>query len=1058
MSSSPGGSDALWQDSAEGLAFAWNPGSESANGGSTRGASGDDRAILDGWNPVDPLDTPNPTPTSEAAPDFSLHFDAASRAEATSISGDTAVDSGVVPTRELPQPVIVPTKPRRFPRPGEVIAQFRVISELGRGGFARVYLAEQSVLADRPVALKVAANLGNEPRNLARLQHTHIVPIHSVHDDEQTGWRLICMPYVGGANLAQVLRGAGVRLPSLATGRSLVEALDRVGQEASMIASARGHGSGRLPSAGMSVGETSGSFAPPSTGGEAWAATRAVGSPSRARSLWGRYFARFPWWNELAEVDPDENPREETEPARRYLLTATYVQAAIWIVARLAEGLQHAHERGLLHRDLKPSNILIAADGTPMLLDFNLSTDVRLPTDEDGAAREMIGGTLPYMAPEHLDAFSPEGTTPPEAVGPAADLYSLGLILFEMVTGEHPFADPPPGAKIAETIRRMREERLAGAPSARAINPAVPWGLESVLKRCLDPDPDRRYNLAGHFAEDLRRLLDDRPLKHVPELSLREVVAKWARRNPRASSASTISALALLLLLVVGSSAWVVADRLKDAQARERLAAFERSFSECQLLLNTASGPVEHIDRGLALADAALGAFGVRTPAAWEPSPAFQRLAEPDQERLREQLSELIALRARGKARLAEQQGQENERTRALSDGVAWLTLAEQIDPAPSFALFSDRAGYRAALGDIEGARTDRDQAARRPPTSARDLTLLGTSLLARGQVDQAEAPLVQATALQPDRFWSWFALGLCHFQQGRFADAASEFGFCSVLAPQFAWPHFNRGLALAAAGRLVEARAAYDAALADNPDFLAARLNRALVLLELDELTLALEDLDRALALGHRDAPTLAARADALAQLNRRGEAERDFADALRQQPRDVVTRVARGFFRLGVDPRGALGDFTIALRLQPDHARAHLGLALLQRKDDPHAALAHLDQALATDPNFLDALELRALIRGRLGDPAAESDVDRLERVPTAERLYNAACAMALLFEAGKTDRHARRALDLLRRAIALGFDRPRAATDPDLASLTDQSELRALLAPTSTPVGSP
>ena len=116
-----------------------------------------------------------------------------------------------------------------FPALGQTIGGFKVVSELGRGVFARVYLAEQIGLAARLVALKVAEAFGDEPQLLARLQHTHIVPIHSIHDDPGTGLRLLCMPYFGGANLAQVLERSGARLPSQATGRSLIQALDDVG-------------------------------------------------------------------------------------------------------------------------------------------------------------------------------------------------------------------------------------------------------------------------------------------------------------------------------------------------------------------------------------------------------------------------------------------------------------------------------------------------------------------------------------------------------------------------------------------------------------------------------------------------------------------------------------------------------------------------------------------------------------------------------------------------------------------------------------------------------------
>jgi len=122
--------------------------------------------------------------------------------------------------------------------------------------------------------------------------------------------------------------------------------------------------------------------------------------------------------------------QDDGQPSRQFLRGASNIQAAVWIVARLAEGLDHAHSRGLLHRDLKPANILIAGDGTPMLLDFNLAapTDFATeagPGDQSGEPvvhRALLGGTLPYMAPEHLDAFDPEGAASPEAVEERSDL------------------------------------------------------------------------------------------------------------------------------------------------------------------------------------------------------------------------------------------------------------------------------------------------------------------------------------------------------------------------------------------------------------------------------------------------------------------------------------------------------------------------------------------------------------------------------------------------------------------------------------------------------------
>ena len=114
------------------------------------------------------------------------------------------------------------------PQPGEEIAGFRVIMELGRGAFAGVYLAEELNLGRRLVAIKVSRPDGEEPRILARLQHAHIVPVHSVCDDPASGLRVLCMPYFGGADLAKVLRAAGGLLPTRHDGRSLVKALDKI--------------------------------------------------------------------------------------------------------------------------------------------------------------------------------------------------------------------------------------------------------------------------------------------------------------------------------------------------------------------------------------------------------------------------------------------------------------------------------------------------------------------------------------------------------------------------------------------------------------------------------------------------------------------------------------------------------------------------------------------------------------------------------------------------------------------------------------------------------------
>src|SRR5262249_10500219 len=152
--------------------------------------------------------------------------------------------------------------------------------------------------------------------------------------------------------------------------------------------------------------------------------------------------------------------------------------------------LQHAHQRGVLHRDIKPSNILLAADGQPLLLDFNLA-------QSGDASAALLGGTIAYAAPEHLLALlEPENF---RQVDHRSDLYALGLVVFEMLTGREPFGRPEPHGSHQETIRLLARERSQGVPSARRCCRQVPWSLESILRKCLDPSPQRRYQQVAQF-------------------------------------------------------------------------------------------------------------------------------------------------------------------------------------------------------------------------------------------------------------------------------------------------------------------------------------------------------------------------------------------------------------------------------------------------------------------------------------------------------------------------------------------------------------------------------
>ncbi len=167
---------------------------------------------------------------------------------------------------------------------------------------------------------------------------------------------------------------------------------------------------------------------------------------------------------------------------------------------RLAEALDFAHGHGVLHRDIKPANILVNPYGQPMLADFNISSQ---PVGSEPSGEEMFGGTFAYMAPEHLDAFNPTDTTGHEAVTARSDLYSLGLVLQQLLEGRISFPLVDRKAKMADTLRAMSSERRSAAPVCNPGLPGARMTLERTIGRCLEPDQSDRFASGAELAEQL---------------------------------------------------------------------------------------------------------------------------------------------------------------------------------------------------------------------------------------------------------------------------------------------------------------------------------------------------------------------------------------------------------------------------------------------------------------------------------------------------------------------------------------------------------------------------
>ena len=176
------------------------------------------------------------------------------------------------------------------------------------------------------------------------------------------------------------------------------------------------------------------------------------------------------------------------------------VEATAWFGARLAEALDFAHRHGVLHRDIKPANILVNPYGRPMLADFNISSQ---PVGSEPSGDEMFGGTFAYMAPEHLDAFNPGDPTGHEAVTARSDMYSLGLVLQQLLEGRIGFPQFDRKAKMADTLRAMADERRRAAPICRPGLPGARMTLERSIGRCLEPNPEDRFASGAELAEQL---------------------------------------------------------------------------------------------------------------------------------------------------------------------------------------------------------------------------------------------------------------------------------------------------------------------------------------------------------------------------------------------------------------------------------------------------------------------------------------------------------------------------------------------------------------------------
>jgi tetratricopeptide (TPR) repeat protein/tRNA A-37 threonylcarbamoyl transferase component Bud32 len=223
------------------------------------------------------------------------------------------------------------------------------------------------------------------------------------------------------------------------------------------------------------------------------------------------------------------------------------------LVERLARALHEAHLRGIIHRDLKPANVLLALDGTPKIADFGLAKKL-----DDASAQTQTGdvvGTPSYMPPEQAGGRARE-------VSPLADVYALGAILYEVLTSRPPFRAE---SGVQTVLQVLHDEPL---PPSR-LQPTVPRDLETIVLKCLEKDPAKRYPSAAELADDLHRFLANEPIRARPVGTVERLV-KWARRRPTLAALVGVSTVALVTLVSLGAWSNVrLRERAEEAQ-RER--------------------------------------------------------------------------------------------------------------------------------------------------------------------------------------------------------------------------------------------------------------------------------------------------------------------------------------------------------------------------------------------------------------------------------------------------------------------------------------------------------
>jgi tetratricopeptide (TPR) repeat protein len=521
------------------------------------------------------------------------------------------------------------------------------------------------------------------------------------------------------------------------------------------------------------------------------------------------------------------------------------------ITETLADAMEAAHRSGIVHRDLKPANVLLGgAPGapleqcTPKICDFGLAK--RLDDDSHQTRSGAILGTPSFMAPEQAEGRVHE-------IGPASDVYALGAILYDLLTGRPPFK----GATVFDTLEQVRS-REPVPPSQ--LQPKVPRDLETICLKCLHKDPRRRYASARDLAEDLHRFRNNEPILARPTGNV-ERLLKWARRRP---------AVAALLVVVVVAVVGVVGGVLYAAESQRRAAELDRKLAEQRLEGQEQRERTRGKVRGLVKE-----AQGDMARESWDD--ANQALSNAEQliasdAELDEMRPDVDDLRKQVNGR-RDQQANHKRFNELRDEALFHATLSIGEDLAANLRATAEKA--RAALA-LYGIRTDTDtppvidpalkpdereeirnncyllllvlaDAVGQPRPGQTEKELAGSAedalrILRRadrfgldtqaghrrrarylsrlGKKDEATAEARKAAGHAPTLALDYYLVGDDYYKEGDLEEAARHFENVLALKPGDFWARYYLAVCYVRVGRAAEARAFLTSCLSQRKDF----------------------------------------------------------------------------------------------------------------------------------------------------------------------------------------------------------------------------------------------